>query len=391
MLPARIRVRVRGPALVHSLPPCCRRIKLSVTCPEPNDNSAKLIVDSFRSSSTSAATEVEKCVQVSRYSRLKQPIPKTNISPGMVISHVQDAFGATESQCLQLLKSPELLRLKQKKLLDTISIIRDNDISLSQLMRIPWLLTLSPNYLRWRLSMLVDDAFMFQTPSDGAGFCCLCVPSIGKLRTQFYSERYEISDHRNRIYYMADRLKVSVPEMSEAIAQPKSMNVMPLQRVRQVIDMLIKYQVPLEDIVRDPWMFLSKLELDARVPDAAAALECIAPRVLEVASLLGINPYLLAAYSSDRRVRRLMSRKGPVIAGLLMNKGYSLLQILLDTRVINYKPQRLAERLARVTSHRTATMSVLYYPDQVFDAYCRRMEYAPTLIDGYTDVKRSAL
>ena len=69
---------------------------------------------------------------------------------------------------------------------------------------------------------MLSGANMFLNAADGLGFSKYCLPTIRKYRSKFYQERNEIPQHKNRVYYIAQQLKV---HLSNSTYQDKSLKL----------------------------------------------------------------------------------------------------------------------------------------------------------------------
>ncbi|KAF2365986.1 hypothetical protein FHG87_003257 [Trinorchestia longiramus] len=74
-----------------------------------------------------------------------------------VMQHIQDVYGATERQCRVLIRSPTLVALPEHTILATITALKENNISLQQLLRIPWILTIEKSILTIEKSILIIE------------------------------------------------------------------------------------------------------------------------------------------------------------------------------------------------------------------------------------------
>lgn len=56
----------------------------------------------------------------------------------------------------------------------------------------------------------ITSPYLFNNYSEGLGFCYFTAQQIGKYRKWFSVEAVRFPNHPNRIYYLAERMKVSV-------------------------------------------------------------------------------------------------------------------------------------------------------------------------------------
>ncbi|KAF2365987.1 hypothetical protein FHG87_003258 [Trinorchestia longiramus] len=253
-----------------------------------------------------------------------------------------------------------------------------------------------------RLKLLMKGPNSFLTPTDCAGFCCYCPSTILKFCTLFHKESSEIEGYRNRIYYLAHRLKVRVPELTEALMWPKSVFIMSIWRMSLVIQLIDEFEVPGEKILRDPWMFYNGLHFSSvdarkklpqnRKKSTRANVSNLEEKILYLADKLDTHVCLLRAHWRDHRFKIILSKRGFVRTNILLDEGYTLGALLMNIQVVRVPEKRLMERLSvlRKANHKSMIMGVLYSSsERVFSDYCRKLVFAPSLLDQLCDQTKS--
>ncbi|XP_042868435.1 uncharacterized protein LOC122250839 [Penaeus japonicus] len=124
-----------------------------------------------------------------------------------VISELNNLFGLTRAEALHLVRSPQFLLVADGAVLRTLYFLKDHGISREQLKRLPWILLQGEDILQVKFSKLIGP-YLFNSHSDGLGFCHFSVQQIGKYQKWFNVESAKFPNHPNRLYYIAERMKV---------------------------------------------------------------------------------------------------------------------------------------------------------------------------------------
>ncbi|KAG7178053.1 Transcription termination factor-like 1 [Homarus americanus] len=176
-----------------------------------------------------------------------------------VIEDLTKLLDISCDEALHIVHPSDILEVSDEALRETVHFLKDHNITSQQLKRVPWILLESTDSLHKKFQKLTEP-YMFQNWSDGLGFCHFTVERMEAYRKIFMSEANNFPDHPNRIYYLAEKLKVPVEQLTEKIIKPHKILKIKISRLNQLLDIFHEYGVPPEDLLSDLWVFFYNTE-----------------------------------------------------------------------------------------------------------------------------------
>ncbi|MPC34709.1 hypothetical protein E2C01_028107 [Portunus trituberculatus] len=236
---------------------------------------------------------------------------------------LQDVFGMTHEDAQYILIS---CSVPEQDILSNLRILHQCGIGGEQVHRIPWIIGQSADVLEEKLRK-IQEPFLFQQHSDGLGFCQLRLGQINTYQAHFRKEAPNFPHHPNRIYYLAERIKVPVELFSEKVGKPHRTLLLNIKRIDSFIDMFHR-----EFCER----YQSEKEL---LGNHKSLLSYLAER-------LHCEPSLLEEkFESNEILKRLHISKFSRILDLLYAEGITAQEIMSCMRVFQYSEERTAARI----------------------------------------------
>lgn len=298
------------------------------------------------------------------------------------VSHeFKTLFCLTDDQCLRLLHYPSLAIVPPQTLLDTGLYLRERGVEKEQLLRLPWILLKDRGSIQMRLAVLLSGHTMFESAVHALAFCQYSMPKIRDFRTSFHGERLDLPHHRNRVYFMADKLKVTVPEMTEAVVCFRQFGSISLKHILNVVEELSNLDLPGQNILRDPWIFMENISLEKRSlqefavqyyrGNGAAAGPGPAGSYDLAACIIGEDSFLDLIANLRIQGNSVSLRKEKAVMDLLLQHGYTITDILHHARVLNYSLKRISERLSALQAAglRKVPTACISYTQSRFETY----------------------
>ncbi|XP_045107294.1 uncharacterized protein LOC123502139 isoform X2 [Portunus trituberculatus] len=177
-----------------------------------------------------------------------------------VIYELQRLFAIPEERAVRMVGTDNFLLVSDKAILKTLYFLKEHQVSSEQLQRIPWLLLQSSDELQQKFHKL-RGAHLFLSLPDGLGFCFFPYQTIVKLQHKFSREAHHFPHHHNRVYYLAHRLQMPVPLVTEKTVKPKQVLSIDIKKIDIVLDIFQKYNVPMKSVLSDLWVFYHNLEI----------------------------------------------------------------------------------------------------------------------------------
>ncbi|XP_037779599.1 transcription termination factor, mitochondrial-like [Penaeus monodon] len=318
-----------------------------------------------------------------------------------VISELNNLFGLTRAEALHLVRSPQFLLVADGAVLKTLYFLKEHDIPSKQLKRLPWILLQAEDILQVKFSKLTDP-YLFKSYSDGLGFCHFTTQQIGKYQRWFSIEAAKFPDHPNRLYYLAEMMKVPVDQLTERVVKPKRILFMDLERVEHITSILQRYEVKSEDILRDLWVYYHNPVLTEERLHRATEAGCERPKlwmcrcpdyifertceryqsqkellgeksVIEyLAERLECEPEFIVNYArGNPGLMRAHVSKLKSQIDLLFSEGFTPKQIRASMRILLYAEKRTAERIKKLKEigYFPSSVTVLYKTPKQFESY----------------------
>ncbi|KAK4308687.1 hypothetical protein Pmani_019638 [Petrolisthes manimaculis] len=193
-----------------------------------------------------------------------------NYEAHIVLKTLEDLFDINEEKAIQMFSSKTAEEMHHADLLNTLHTLKEHDIPSHQLQRIPWIMAHSAGELKHKLQKL-REPYLFLSYTDGLGFCHYPMPKISTFQKDFIREAARFPNHPNRIYYLADRLKVPVARFTEVIIKRYSLFLADIEPVEEMINIFQKYGLSSDDVMNDPWVFAySRVKAEARLQHATS-------------------------------------------------------------------------------------------------------------------------
>lgn len=318
-----------------------------------------------------------------------------------VISELNNLFGLTRAEALHLVRSPQFLLVADGAVLKTLYFLKEHDIPSKQLKRIPWILLQTEDVLQVKFTKITSP-YLFNSYSEGLGFCYFTAQQIGKYRKWFSVEAVRFPNHPNRIYYLAERMKVPVDQLTERIVKPKRILFMDLERIEHITSILERYEVQSEDILRDLWVYYHNPALTEERLHRATEAGCERPKlwmcrcpeyifertceryqsqkellgeksVIEyLAERLECEPEFIVNYArGNPGLMRAHVSKLKSQIDLLISEGFTRKQIRASMRILLYAEKRTAERIKKLKEigYFPSSVTVLYKTPKQFESY----------------------
>ncbi|KAF2365985.1 hypothetical protein FHG87_003256 [Trinorchestia longiramus] len=341
-----------------------------------------------------AASTNEKC-STNEFERIKQ--------------HLQDVYDASEEQSSMMLCSADTKDLSED-VFPTIDALKEKGVPLDQLLRNPWILQFDCRKLLMYLSMLQSGEHMFTAASHGLPFCQNSREHIKKYWVFLKHEKSQLPpQYPNKVYYMADKLQINVPLLSESLAKSKHALLAPFSRVVELVDLYIHYGVPEEYILSDPYVLCYSVDFfKKRMEVMYGDHKAVEKRKLwithcakdqfdssvrfyiknkEEERLLrpfkgSVTAYLAHKLSMRKDVVLLRMQSHMTysprptkirdIINLLTKQGFTSEQIFRTMGVLQYSYRRLEERaeILRKMGVRRYSMRLLFCPQKQFEVFC---------------------
>ncbi|XP_045121389.1 transcription termination factor, mitochondrial-like isoform X1 [Portunus trituberculatus] len=286
---------------------------------------------------------------------------------------LQDVFGMTHEDAQYILIS---CSVPEQDILSNLRILHQCGIGGEQVHRIPWIIGQSADVLEEKLRK-IQEPFLFRQHSDGLGFCQLRLGQINTYQAHFRKEAPNFPHHPNRIYYLAERIKVPVELFSEKVGKPHRTLLLNIKRIDSFIDMFHQYGMSPEDIVSDLWVFEYSLKnAEERLRRATylgytalrpwmcrcsnKIFDRFCERYQSEKELLGNHKSLLSylaerlhcepslleeKFESNEILKRLHISKFSRILDLLYAEGITAQEIMSCMRVFQYSEERTAARI----------------------------------------------
>ncbi|XP_069960838.1 uncharacterized protein [Cherax quadricarinatus] len=186
-------------------------------------------------------------------------------------------YDISNDEAVHMVHISQCPQVSDKNMRKTLYFLKDHGITSQQLQRIPWILLHSSGILQEKFKKLLEP-HLFQNFSDGLGFCYFPVKKIAVYQKKFKLEAADFPNHPNRIYYLAERLKVPVELLTEKIVRPHEMLSTRIKRLDCMIDMFYNYGMKSEDILADLWVFNHGAKKAEKRLKIATELGCHAPK-----------------------------------------------------------------------------------------------------------------
>lgn len=286
---------------------------------------------------------------------------------------LQDLFGMTHKDAQYILIS---CNVPEQDILSNLHRLHQCGIGGEQLHRIPWILDQNAGILSEKLCK-IKEPHLFRQHSEGLGFCHLNLAQMTTYQTHFRREAPNFPHHPNRIYYLAERIRVPVELFSEKIGKPHRTLLLNIKRLNSFIDLFHQYGMSPEDIVSDLWVFeysmkraeerlrrATELGYTALKPWMCRSSDKIFDRFCEryqcgkellghhksllsyLAERLHCEPSLLEnKFESNEILKRLHISKFSRILDLLYAEGITAQEIMSCMRVFQYSEERTAARI----------------------------------------------
>ncbi|XP_071519302.1 transcription termination factor, mitochondrial-like isoform X2 [Panulirus ornatus] len=171
-----------------------------------------------------------------------------------VLQGINSLFDINREEAVTMFCSRRFLQISDKAVLKTLDFLKEHNITSHQIKRIPWILLHSEGSLQEKFAKLTEP-YLFQNCSDGLGFCHFPLEQISIYQKSFMSEAAKFPYHNNRLYYLAEKLKVPVECLTEKIVKPHRILFMEMKRLEDMIDIFQRYGMHSEDILADMWVF----------------------------------------------------------------------------------------------------------------------------------------
>ncbi|XP_042236207.1 transcription termination factor, mitochondrial-like [Homarus americanus] len=307
--------------------------------------------------------------------RTRSLIKKVNVSED-VIEDLTKLLDISCDEALHIVHPSDILEVSDEALRETVHFLKDHNITSQQLKRVPWILLESTDSLHKKFQKLTEP-YMFQNWSDGLGFCHFTVERMEAYRKIFMSEANNFPDHPNRIYYLAEKLKVPVEQLTEKIIKPHKILKIKISRLNQLLDIFHEYGVPPEDLLSDLWVFFYNTEkIEVRLQRVAQLgihapkpwmcrcsleiFERFCERFTTEKRLMGDHKDLLGYLSerlecepkmitkhlrSNTVLRKIHISKLQRILDLFYSEGLSSEDVRSCIRVLQYSEERTAQRI----------------------------------------------
>lgn len=320
-----------------------------------------------------------------------------------VVQELQNMFGMTHKEALVTVRSPKFFLVADAAVLKTIYCLKDFEIPKEQIQRSPWILLQSADDLVGKINLLTDP-YLFHNHFDGLGFCYFSPFRIKQYKKIFASEADDIPDHTNRIYYIADKLQVPVDHLTEKIVKTQRVLTIKLHRINVFIELLNKYEIHREDILKDLWIFFNNVNLaEERLKEVINAgckrpklWMCRCPEEIfartvkrysgEKEALGGcssLEEYLLKRLQCspeelnlqleyNESLRKVSVAKIQKIIDLLFAEGFGPDQIRYSMPILGCSPERTAARIKRLRDLGMTEypIPILYKPQKRFENFC---------------------
>lgn len=341
--------------------------------------------------------------------QLKDVGRKVNVGEP-VISELKRLFQINREKALRMVRPSKFLLVSDGSILRTLHFLKDHDITSSQIQRIPWVLLHSADSLHQKFEKLTEP-HLFQNCSEGLGFCGFTLNHIVGYQKYFVSEAKNFPQHPNRIYYLAEKLKVPVAHLTEKIIGPRQILSMDMKRLEHMIDVFHAYGVKPEDILSDLWVFCHNAKLiEERLQ---RAIECgserpkpwichSAPDIFEryceryrsQKLLLGdhkdVISYLAERLECEQRLVAIHFQRNPGLKrmhitnlkkklDLLFSEGFTPENVRSCPRVLQYSEQRILNRIKELKE-------IGYFPFPIAILYKNSRTYSK-IIQQYKDGK----
>ncbi|XP_069956410.1 transcription termination factor, mitochondrial isoform X1 [Cherax quadricarinatus] len=228
---------------------------------------------------------------------------KVNVGES-VIQELNNLFQINRIDALHMVHSKKFLLVSDAAILKTLYFLKDKNISSEQLQRVTWIMLHHVDDLQEKLTKLLEP-HLFHTYSEALGFCQFTLKMISRYQDHFKSEVEDFPHHPNRVYYLAERLKVPVEQITEKILKAKQILTMEIKRIKHLLNVFNAYGVQPEDIVCDIRVLCHNAKMAEERLRVAVQAGCTRPK-----------PWICYAadHIFDRFCERLLSQK-EVLAG----------------------------------------------------------------------------
>ncbi|XP_063850673.1 transcription termination factor, mitochondrial-like isoform X2 [Scylla paramamosain] len=355
---------------------CCGQVRRQMLMGRLGWQPGVLFHSSTRHSGAGSATphlqDDHKCAQPRQENHHHHNSEKSDTLDA-ALGMLQDLFGMTHKDAQYILIS---CNIPEQEIVNNLRVLHQCGIGGEQMNRIPWILGQNADVLGEKLRK-IQEPYLFQQHSEGLGFCYLSLGQMTTYQTQFRKEALNFPHHPNRIYYLAERIKVPVELFSEKIGKPHRTLALNIKRLDSFIDLFHHYDMSPKDIVSDLWVFeysLKKAEERLRRamelgyttlrPWMCRCSDKIFDRFCERyqcgKELLGHHKSLLSylaerlhcelslledKFESNEILKRLHISKFSRILDLLYAEGITAQEIRSCMRVFQYSEERTAIRI----------------------------------------------
>lgn len=171
-----------------------------------------------------------------------------------VMGDLQNIFGLHEKDAQDVLISSHSPDITERDICHNLHSLEKCGIAGTQIKRIPWILAHKSDVLSEKLAK-IKEPYLFWEHSEGLGFCYLSMEQINMYQKYFKKESPKFPSHPNRIYYLAERLKVPVELLTEKIGKAHRTLTINMQKVDSIIDLFHRYGMSSEYIVSNLRVF----------------------------------------------------------------------------------------------------------------------------------------
>ncbi|XP_050702744.1 transcription termination factor, mitochondrial-like [Eriocheir sinensis] len=330
---------------------------------------------------------------------------KVNVGES-VIAALDRLYHIPRPEALAMVRPEEFLLVSDTALLRTLYFLKERAVTREQLRRLPGLLLHAPDNLQRKFAKLTEP-HLFHSISAGLGFCLFSERQIIHYQQLFAEEGETFPNHRNRLYYLAERLEVDVELLTAKIVKPKLLLKMEINRINHIIELLTRYGVQKQDIVADLWVFYHNAQVtESRLVQVAQA-GCTRPkpwichssawvferylaRTRARSQLLGETGDLVA-FLSDRlscpaHEVTALCRRNPLLLGVHVGKLQRMIDMLYEEgftpddvrsclRVLQHSEKRTRRRIREMKAlgHFPFPISILYKKAVTYSNYLNRV------------------